>query len=253
MRILKRNHDEAVSPVVGVMLMLVVTIIIAAVVSGFAGGLASGNTQTVPNLAMDVKITNTGSWIGSGFKTTVTGVSEAIPTSDLKLVTQWKTTYRLNSTVLRGGATTIGGVPNVDCWVGMKMNRRDVNSTAPFGSGSGVNGAVNPTCPFDKPAQQFGNYTFIPGTSMSALPYGSTSGTAIGGAGGLSDDGGYGVVNPFEYTDGTNYQSDQVDPTEAVLGELWENLKAGDTVSVTVIHAPSGKTIYQKDIVVTEA
>jgi len=33
--------DDAVSPVVGVMLMLVVTIIIAAVVSGFAGGLVS--------------------------------------------------------------------------------------------------------------------------------------------------------------------------------------------------------------------
>ncbi len=36
------KKDDAVSPVVGVMLMLVVTIIIAAVVSGFAGGLAGG-------------------------------------------------------------------------------------------------------------------------------------------------------------------------------------------------------------------
>lgn len=34
------RKEDAVSPVVGVMLMLVVTIIIAAVVSGFAGGLA---------------------------------------------------------------------------------------------------------------------------------------------------------------------------------------------------------------------
>jgi FlaG/FlaF family flagellin (archaellin) len=34
------GKEDAVSPVVGVMLMLVVTIIIAAVVSGFAGGLA---------------------------------------------------------------------------------------------------------------------------------------------------------------------------------------------------------------------
>ncbi len=33
------SNEDAVSPVVGVMLMLVVTIIIAAVVSGFAGGL----------------------------------------------------------------------------------------------------------------------------------------------------------------------------------------------------------------------
>lgn len=49
------NHvilrDEAVSPVVGVMLMLVVTIIIAAVVSGFAGGLA-GENQKAPQASI---------------------------------------------------------------------------------------------------------------------------------------------------------------------------------------------------------
>lgn len=39
-------EDNAVSPVVGVMLMLVVTIIIAAVVSSFAGGTMSGQHKT---------------------------------------------------------------------------------------------------------------------------------------------------------------------------------------------------------------
>jgi flagellin-like protein len=34
------HKENAVSPVIGILLMLVVTIIIAAVVSGFAGGLA---------------------------------------------------------------------------------------------------------------------------------------------------------------------------------------------------------------------
>lgn len=38
--------DNAVSPVVGVMLMLVVTIIIAAVVSAFAGGMTGSQTTT---------------------------------------------------------------------------------------------------------------------------------------------------------------------------------------------------------------
>ena len=41
--------DSAVSPVIGVMLMLVVTIIIAAVVSSFAGGLVSGQ-QAAPSM-----------------------------------------------------------------------------------------------------------------------------------------------------------------------------------------------------------
>jgi FlaG/FlaF family flagellin (archaellin) len=42
---MKKINDSAVSPVVGVMLMLVVVIIIAAIVSGFAGGLVSTDTK----------------------------------------------------------------------------------------------------------------------------------------------------------------------------------------------------------------
>jgi len=49
---IKHRKDEAVSPVVGVMLMLVVTLIIAAVVSGFAGGLAGG-TDKGPQVSLD--------------------------------------------------------------------------------------------------------------------------------------------------------------------------------------------------------
>ena len=70
---------EAVSPVVGVMLMLVVVIIIAAVVSGFAGGLVGGSSQKAPNLIMDVKIVNTGYYTTSGFFATVVEISRPIP------------------------------------------------------------------------------------------------------------------------------------------------------------------------------
>lgn len=44
-------NENAVSPVVGVMLMLVVTIIVAAVVSGFAGGLAE-TSQKAPQVTL---------------------------------------------------------------------------------------------------------------------------------------------------------------------------------------------------------
>jgi hypothetical protein len=46
--IMKQGTQDAVSPVVGVMLMLVVTIIIAAVVSAFAGGVTS-SSEKAPN------------------------------------------------------------------------------------------------------------------------------------------------------------------------------------------------------------
>ncbi|WOX55512.1 type IV pilin N-terminal domain-containing protein [Methanoculleus palmolei] len=45
------TKDEAVSPVIGVMLMLVVTIIIAAVVSAFAGGM-TGDVQKAPQASV---------------------------------------------------------------------------------------------------------------------------------------------------------------------------------------------------------
>jgi len=49
----KTCKEDAVSPVIGVMLMLVVTIIIAAVVSAFAGGLAS-DTSKAPQATLSV-------------------------------------------------------------------------------------------------------------------------------------------------------------------------------------------------------
>lgn len=49
----ERLSDDAVSPVVGVMLMLVVTIIIAALVSSFAGGLGT-STEATPTVAFTV-------------------------------------------------------------------------------------------------------------------------------------------------------------------------------------------------------
>ncbi len=48
---MKRMTSDAVSPVVGVMLMLVVTIIIAAVVSAFAGGFGSSQ-QSAPQVTL---------------------------------------------------------------------------------------------------------------------------------------------------------------------------------------------------------
>ena len=49
----ENRKDDAISPVVGVMLMLVVTIVIAAVVVMFSTGLA-GDTKTTPTALFEV-------------------------------------------------------------------------------------------------------------------------------------------------------------------------------------------------------
>ena len=55
----KSNKDDAVSPVIGVMLMLVVTIVIAAVVAAFATGLG-GDVDMAPTAALDVIVYDDG-------------------------------------------------------------------------------------------------------------------------------------------------------------------------------------------------
>jgi archaeal type IV pilus assembly protein PilA len=73
---MKHTSEHAVSPVVGVMLMLVVTIIIAAVVSAFAGGSVS-STQKAPQAQIGAKYS-----ITTGMLITHNG-GDALPTSQL--------------------------------------------------------------------------------------------------------------------------------------------------------------------------
>ncbi len=84
------RNDDAVSPVIGVMLMLVVTIIVAAVVSAFAGGL-SDSSKDVPAAAFEFKVYSSylfASTQGSAgpYVEAIMKSGEAIDTGDLKIV-----------------------------------------------------------------------------------------------------------------------------------------------------------------------
>lgn len=74
----KRENGYAVSPIVGVMLMLVVTIIIAAVVSAFAGGLGSESKKT-PQMTFNAKYSQS-----NGLTILHTG-GDTLPTADLSV------------------------------------------------------------------------------------------------------------------------------------------------------------------------
>jgi len=242
-RISEKEH--AVSPVVGVMLMLVVTIIIAAVVAGFSGGLIGKVDNKAPSLSMDAKIINMGSWAGSGFYATVNSVSVPIATRDLKIVTSWSATNRTDYVTILGGNTSLSGSTNVNV-VGDPATT--VNLVAPFGGGPGVNGSetigsVDIVVNFSSRWQQFGNYSLMAGTTLAAPACGGNLDT------GEKAQTGYGVINMFQYEPA---EPTYVDPATAVLGARWENLKAGDRVNVKVIYMPTGAIIFQKDIAVTE-
>jgi archaeal type IV pilus assembly protein PilA len=269
-RMSRKNCEDGVSPVVGVMLMLVVTIIIAAVVSGFAGGLINGQSKS-PSLSMDVKIANTGNYVGSGFTASVLAVSQPIDTKNLKLVTTWSTTMKNNESVdlsttqanipegniFTGGNTSLPNSANVVVYQGMQTKTVTSWATAPFGMSQAIAaaGQTNPTDPIGKSSTAyqkpgwFGQYTLQQGVSLFAYPYGSDSGMAIAGAPGAAATSGYNGATLYAYTSG-NYANGQVDPTQAVLGTGWEQLRAGDTVNVKVIYTPTGAAIFTKDVAV---
>ena len=89
------NGDEAVSPVIGVMLMLVVTIIVAAVVSAFATGVTDSSAD-LPVAAFEFKVYSDyqyASSIGTSSVGTVEAImksGEAIDTEDLKIVSYYE-------------------------------------------------------------------------------------------------------------------------------------------------------------------
>ena len=235
-RMNEKKGEDAVSPVVGVMLMLVVTIIIAAVVSAFAGGLVSG-TQKAPSMTMDVTITNSGAFASSQFNAKVLSVSEGIPTSELKLVTTWT-----NTSGYKGGAN-VTATSDVFGWSGAGFPSA---GTAPWGFGPGVVSSNS-----GKPGalqQQWGNYTLLPGTILNAYPAGQ-SGGYIGTTPGSS---GYGLNgNLYNYTGWSYAWGTQVDGMQAVLGQGWEGLRTGDTVNVKIIYLPTEQTIFSKAVVVS--
>lgn len=225
-------NENAVSPVVGVMLMLVVVIIIGAVVSGFAGSIASSESKA-PQLTAETSITNTGYYYGSQFTMKITGVSEPVPSSDVKIITSWvaRDGTRNGTTVMPNSQNTYYG--------------DDTVLTAPWATGPGVKefGMFNTK----ELEQNFGNYTLASGTLMRAYPSGSW-----GPNSNPSDYGGYGPgPDPtYEYADNTddyNYDT-MVDGMQAVLGQDWNHLRAGDTVKVKLVHIPSGRVIYEQDV-----
>jgi FlaG/FlaF family flagellin (archaellin) len=247
----KDLKESGVSPVVGVMLMLVVTIIIAAVVSAFAGGF-NVDQQKAPVIALDTHVVNTGYWDSSYVSFEVKNADNPVPTKDLKIITSWTT-----SDGIRGGANVTGWTNKTsyigndttyygNSHYGAHSSSSPGTTQAPYGFGPGVNASVQRSSlgPGGKfwPDQMFGNYTLMSGTMMQNGPsanYGKTS-----GSGQLSDR--------YTYTAADVHwdPATDVDCVQAILGMNWNHLRQGDIVNIKFLHIPSGKIVYNKDIVV---
>ena len=222
--------EDAVSPVVGVMLLLVVTVIIAAVVATFASGLVS-TQQAAPTVAADVKILSVDSFASGGgagkFEMKIVAVSDDVPTKDLKLVTKYVVNNRDDpKEKVSGGATVYGKVNNT--------NYNGYKYVSPLGFGPGVQGSAVTSGQYDT-NQQFGYYSLTEGTYLQSF-------------------GAYRKVNnayPKDLTGiiGAMY-SPGTDALDAILGEGWIHLQPGDTVDVTLIHVPTNGVLFSKTVTV---
>jgi len=205
----------------------VVTIIIAAVVSGFAGGLA-GTQQKAPAASFECRIANSGAWGTSTFDLLCRSTDVAIPTKDLKLVTQWT---MKNGTVVRNVITGPSTVPNTNYSPSGKYH-------SPLGFGPGVNRTKWSGDYYTD--QYYGNYTLMAGTRMHNTAYGWN--LAYGGYG-VSPD------TRYQYTDGSTWQSaTDTDAMMAILGPNWYELRPGDIVQVQLIHLPSQKVLFDEKV-----
>ncbi|WP_042706270.1 type IV pilin N-terminal domain-containing protein [Methanomicrobium mobile] len=235
-----KERESAVSPVVGVMLMLVVTIIIAATVSAFAGGLV-GTADKAPQAAFDVKIVHSvPSWgMGAVIEPTMTIThlgGDPIDTARTKIVTSWtnrtsKEIYYRETTALPASKepqafNDYGG------YVNLSLEKANANET---------------TCKFQDPylvipkkfpssdsSLWFGNYILRPGDVMKAQASLSS----------------YNYVDP-DPSKSWSYSVYGYKDYSVINNAEW--LTDRDVVNVKIIDIPTGQIIFDKDIYVVEA
>ena len=120
--------ESAVSPVIGIMLMLIVTVILGAIISGYVGGMSETKSQP-PQLVMQTEACRSPNL---NVTMMVLSAGDGIPTKDIKVITSWGTNH---------GNSTFG-----------------TSGIYPTGLGPGIKGSEG--------SNHFGNYTLLGGTRM---------------------------------------------------------------------------------------
>jgi flagellin-like protein len=157
-------NREAASPVIGVMLMVVITVILAAAVSSYGSGVISG-TQTAPSAAFEVQIKKnidvSGTIISFMKIKQVTG--ESIDTKHLKIVT-----FNANSS----DAPMKEVIPNV-VNTNISASGASANGVSPYWNNPAIG-------TFGDEAVDFGNFVLKPGVVMIAESNENDVGKSIG-------------------------------------------------------------------------
>ena len=112
-----RTDDTAVSPVIGVILMVAITVILAAVIGTMVLGLTGNVNQTAPQASFTFSQTPNGG--GSGYNVTIDdNGGDSIPINNINVTvggsTQGVTWSTGTNDVAAGSSTTLTGLSNGD-------------------------------------------------------------------------------------------------------------------------------------------
>ena len=226
------EKNDGVSPVVGVMLMLVVTIIVAALVAAFAGGLGSAATPA-PSACFDFTIHAGGKT--SSYRGVVCDIPAAagqFTSNQLKIITTYVVPDTCNGMHLTNAGKTIthtitGQVE--DYGIDLSSGGASVGwASAPVYSAS------------DDP--------FVPKTQVYNAPIVATTGNGLTVGYDMNDYLYFGGNAPI--ASGTEWWFKEIDrffgfPTAE---RTTYGFTEGSVVHITVIHVPSGTVLSDQDV-----
>jgi len=225
------GKESAVSPVVGVLLMLVVTIIIAAVVSSFAGGLTGGTTKA-PTATLDVHVkaaelqggTSSGDYVPALTIKHMGG--DILPTKNLKVTTFFKN--QSTSELTQGTVEGEVAVPGRSDW----PYYLDTQYCAPLylNDLNRFGGAITTNTYH---TSWFGNESaiFRPGDILTTSAQYSSY-----------------VTNPSVSTRQVNLGLNNL--TGLNCSDSKTGFDVSKTIKIQVIDKPSGKTIFDKEVTI---
>ena len=230
------KSEWAVSPVIGVMLMLVVTILLATAVSALTGGLKV--QKPTPTAEFEVKVVRCKDFNSSMYNISCTDLlaymqivevsGDKIPTKDLEIITYNPNAYGTHKTmVVKPNSGNTHYLANFAMY---GYGKSWENGTSPYYNNVALGSFGN------SPKVDFGNYTCVPGITMTADWYENYY---------------QGKWNPstgwYNLPNDTN--ANNVTGFCACIADGW-NITPGQYIYVKIIYIPTHTIIWQKKVLV---
>lgn len=233
---MQRKSDDAVSPVVGVMLMVVITVVVAGAIAAFGTGIA-GDTEKAPSVVLDVKIlsnfksltemTTGGSLNGPDFHILQTS-GDPLDTGEIEIQMAWTASDGEHYSTYSAAENKARGNPP-QMYVKSSDNiPGDINNE--YGSGGNDH--------------YFGDVVLTPGLRLFAFSDSLTVDWTEEGAESATHNH---VGSPFMdkiFNNGVSMGGSQTNPG------IMQYLLPGTPVEITILHIPTNTIIYEKEVVV---